>query len=232
MSVRHAIETAVVLATASLLCLGAAPGSEGSGGRLPVPAALRPDAGSDCYRGAPSPWDAFTPEWARADGVGAGETVAAGETADGTSPPSYYAVELIPTKRVRGARMASGTAEVRFPRTPFGVALSEDGEYVYELDVRVREIRYREGSEFVVWVTTPDLDPVERIGVLDGTGTVSGRVAWNKFLVVVTMESEEDRSADRWRGPVVLRGMSRSGRMHTLAGHGPFQGEPCAKYGY
>jgi hypothetical protein len=29
-----------------------------------------------------------------------------------------------------------------------------------------------------------------------------------------------------------MRGMSRSGRMHTLAGHGPFEAEPCAKYGF
>ena len=35
-----------------------------------------------------------------------------------------------------------------------------------------------------------------------------------------------------WTGPVVSRGMSRSGLMHTMAGHGPFETEPCAVYGY
>jgi hypothetical protein len=29
-----------------------------------------------------------------------------------------------------------------------------------------------------------------------------------------------------------MRGMSRSGMMHTMAGHGPFQQENCARYGY
>jgi len=35
-----------------------------------------------------------------------------------------------------------------------------------------------------------------------------------------------------WTGPVVMRGMSRSGLMHTMAGHGAFEQENCAAYGY
>ena len=35
-----------------------------------------------------------------------------------------------------------------------------------------------------------------------------------------------------WTGPIVIRGMSRSGMMHTMAGHGPFEEENCAAYGY
>ncbi|MDE2875730.1 MAG: hypothetical protein OXU69_07275 [Gemmatimonadota bacterium] len=31
---------------------------------------------------------------------------------------------------------------------------------------------------------------------------------------------------------VVIRGMSRSGMTHTMAGHGPFEEENCAAYGY
>ncbi|MGD2070011.1 MAG: hypothetical protein PVI57_15165, partial [Gemmatimonadota bacterium] len=59
-----------------------------------------------------------------------------------------------------------------------------------------------------------------------------GRVEWNKFLVVITLETVDDPSADAWSGPIALRGMSRSGKMHTMAGHGPFQQENCAAFGY
>ncbi|HZD06335.1 MAG TPA: hypothetical protein VE173_15600, partial [Longimicrobiales bacterium] len=59
-----------------------------------------------------------------------------------------------------------------------------------------------------------------------------GRSSWNKFLVVVTLEPTDGSDASTWSGPIVLRGMSRSGAMHTMAGHGPFQQEKCAAYGY
>ena len=63
------------------------------------------------------------------------------------------------------------------------------------------------------------------------TFNVTGQVAWNKFLGVITREPA-DATPETWQGPIIMRGMSRSGRMHTMAGHGPFEAEPCAKYGY
>jgi hypothetical protein len=50
--------------------------------------------------------------------------------------------------------------------------------------------------------------------------------------VIITLEPSADDLGERWQGPVVLRGMSRSGMMHTMAGHGPFETEPCAVYGF
>jgi hypothetical protein len=35
-----------------------------------------------------------------------------------------------------------------------------------------------------------------------------------------------------WTGPIVFRGMSRSGMMHTMVGHGALQMENCSSYGY
>ena len=67
--------------------------------------------------------------------------------------------------------------------------------------------------------------------MLDDTHRIQGEAGWNKFLVVVSLE-EEPEAVERWSGPIVLRGMSRSGMMHTMAGHGPFASEPCATYGY
>ena len=53
-----------------------------------------------------------------------------------------------------------------------------------------------------------------------------------EILVVITLEAGDDPSAQRWSGPIAFRGMSRSGLMHTMAGHGALQQENCAAYGY
>ena len=144
--------------------------------------------------------------------------------------PEYYAIDLIATKRVPAARRASGIASVSFASSPFGIAVSSEGHYVYDLALRIDDLKLAPEGEYVAWVSTPNLQEVVRLGALTGEGTASGRVTWNKFLVIVTLETGEPGT--RWQGPVVLRGMSRSGFMHTMAGHGPFQQEPCATFGY
>lgn len=150
-----------------------------------------------------------------------------------TEPSTYYAVELVPTRRVPGTRRSTGTATVTFERSPFGVSVAPDGSYSYSIEVEVEGLRARDDADYVVWVTRSDLSEIRRVGILDEAGRIEGEVAWNKFLVVVTLEpGDAPVDADTWEGPVVLRGMSRSGRMHTMAGHGPFQAEPCVKYGY
>ncbi|MBN4056265.1 hypothetical protein JYT20_00930 [Rhodothermus sp. AH-315-K08] len=147
-------------------------------------------------------------------------------------PPAYYAIDLVTTKRLPGSRLARGTADVLFAKSPFGVALSPNGSYVYDLRIAVEKLAPARGGVYVVWVTTPSLDERVRIGVLDESLRLTGQVAWNKFLVVVSLEPDAAESAPSWTGPIVLRGMSRSGNMHTQAGHGPFETEPCAVYGY
>lgn len=144
--------------------------------------------------------------------------------------PEYYAIDLIPTKRVPAARRASGIASVSFASSPFGIAVSSEGHYIYDLALRIDNLKPAPEGEYVAWVSTPNLKEVMRLGALTSDGTASGQVTWNKFLVIVTLETVE--SGTRWQGPVVLRGLSRSGFMHTMAGHGPFQQEPCATFGY
>ncbi|GIV58087.1 MAG: hypothetical protein KatS3mg042_1000 [Rhodothermaceae bacterium] len=146
-------------------------------------------------------------------------------------PPVYYRIDLVSTKRLPGTRQARGTADVTFARSPFGVALTPEGHYVYDLTVRVAGLPPEAGGAYVVWVATPDLGTVARVGPLGADGTARGRVHFNKYLVIVTREPA-GAAADRWTGPVVLRGLSKSGFMHTMAGHGPFQQEPCANYGF
>lgn len=147
-------------------------------------------------------------------------------------PPVYYAIDLVPTRKVPGARMAEGQGDVTFATSPFGVSVSENGQYVYNLSVAMANVRLGEGEALDVWVTTPNLDQIRHLGRLDDELKTVGTVDWNKFLVVVTLESSSQEPGATWTGPIVTRGMSRSGLMHTMAGHGPFQAEPCAVYGY
>ena len=146
--------------------------------------------------------------------------------------PAYYAFPVVSTRRLPGTGLAAGLGEVTFADSPFGVTLAEDGSYVLDVWLSVeRLVAPREGV-YVGWLTTPDLDRVQRIGALADGGPLRGRARWNKFLLVVTLEPGDDPEAAMWTGPVVMRGMSRSGQMHTMAGHGAFEQENCAVYGY
>ena len=148
------------------------------------------------------------------------------------APPDYYAIDLIPTRRIPAALMSEGTAHVSFVDSPFGLAMTPDGSYLYDVQLTVSGLGQVSGGTYVAWISTPDLSEVLRLGPLSADGLAHGQVSWNKFIVIVTLESQDHPLGDRWQGPVALRGLSRSGLMHTMAGHGPFQQEPCAVYGY
>ncbi len=147
-------------------------------------------------------------------------------------PPAYYAFPLVTTRRVPGTGASTGRGTVSFPTSPFGVALSQDGSYVLDVGLSFERLKPPRSGAYVVWFTTPEVDQVQLGGVLDPDLSFQGQVSWNKFLVVITLEDDPDALGDTWTGPIVLRGMSRSGLMHTMAGHGPFEKENCASYGY
>jgi hypothetical protein len=157
----------------------------------------------------------------------------AGDTGGVTMPvcapiagPDPFVVRLVPTANANGA---SGTVDMRFADSPFGVAVTPDGHHAYAADIRTRGLRPA-GSALVVWAATPSLDQVTRMGALADDGSLSGTIAYNKFLVFVTAEASAD--VDRWSGPILLRGASPSARMHTMAGHGPFSTESCRDWGF
>lgn len=143
----------------------------------------------------------------------------------------YYMIDLVPTRRVPAAHQAEGVAKLSFAPSPFGVALDSGGNYLYNVAIQVNRLGLVEGHEYTAWLSTPDLKSITRLGRLSDDGQITGQVSWNKFLVIITLEPAGSTS-ERWTGPVVMRGLSRSGLMHTMAGHGPFQQEPCAVYGY
>ena len=148
------------------------------------------------------------------------------------SGPEYYEIDLVGTRKVRGARMAKGLGEVTYAASPFGVAISATGTYVVSLNLSMENVTLDEGSSLAAWVTTPQLDQIKPLGRFSEELRVNGQTDWNKFLLVVTLEPASGDLGDIWTGPIVARGMSRSGLMHTMAGHGPFETEPCAVYGY
>lgn len=148
------------------------------------------------------------------------------------SAPEYYQFPLVTTKRVAGTGRATGVGEITFQNNTFGVDLGRDGSYRYDVTVRFERLRLPRSGSFVVWITTPTLDRIALAGELTDPAGFKSSVDWNKFLVVVTHEPAYDPDATSWSGPIVIRGMSRSGMMHTMAGHGPFEQEKCAAYGY
>ena len=147
-------------------------------------------------------------------------------------PPEYYKIDLVSTRKLPGTRMAEGVGHVTFAHSPFGVALSPRGNYIYDLNISVDDLKPPRSGVYVAWVSTPNLDVIDRLGPLDENMSIQGTVDFNKFLVIITLEPSAEGLGPIWQGPIALRGMSKSGFMHTMAGHGPFEQEPCTSFGY
>jgi len=148
------------------------------------------------------------------------------------SAPEYYQIDLVSTRRVNGTARARGTGTVTFVPSPFSVSLGVDGSYRYDVTLDFVGLPEPVEGAYAVWFTTTQLDQVVRLGALGPVRQLRGTVDWNQFIVVVSLEPSETAIGNRWSGPIVMRGISRSGKMHTMAGHGPFQQENCATYGY
>lgn len=145
-----------------------------------------------------------------------------GPLAGGIAAVDPERIEMASTRQAGGG---SGVLTLRLSSSAYGVALAEDGSYRHHVEVSVEDLPPLPDGTYVVWAATPDLDRHERLGAVDASGSVSGEVAWNKFLVFVT--AEESAEVEAWSQSIVLSARSPSGRMHTMAGHGPFSGEPC-----
>ena len=137
-------------------------------------------------------------------------TVAA---AQATGDPSMYSIELLPTPDMRGA---GGVVELGWVQSPFGMAVTREGHHVHEVSLRIESLPDPRSlgnyTTYVAWATTPLLSPMVKLGeVENGWNESVGRVAFNKFTIMISAEVSPDVT-DR-KGRLVLRGMSPSSHM-------------------
>lgn len=147
-------------------------------------------------------------------------------SAAGSCIRSPETVRMRPTQQAPGSR---GTMVLMHPSSPYGITVDAEGHHTYDVRVEIGQLRRRAGFHYAVWAATPELDQSVRLGVLGSENHVTGRIAWNKFLVFVSEEA--DAGVESWAGPILLTGLSPSGRMHTMAGHGPFEDVSCTDIG-
>ncbi len=130
--------------------------------------------------------------------------------------PSVYCLPLFSTAK---APRASGTAVLQPEPSPFGLAVTRDGRVLSRVVITLSGLPDPASlgpyHSFVAWATTPDLDPVIPLGAVGNGRTVTGPIALERFLIMVSAErSGGARTRD---GPLVLRGSSPS---QLMAPHG------------
>lgn len=134
-----------------------------------------------------------------------------------------YDILFVPT---RAAPAARGTARLHYATSPFGVAVTREGvarwTVRFTLDGLPPAATIGGAQGYVAWAASSDLREWDRLGtVTNGTATL-GHVARNKFLVIITAES--DTTTTTRRGTTVLSGISPSSWMQPLLTHPLFRG--------
>ena len=123
--------------------------------------------------------------------------------------PSLYCVPLLSTDR---APSATGTAVLQLTSSPFGLAVTRDGRTRVQVALTLSGLPEPRSlgpySTFVAWATTPELDPVIRLGPVGNGLTVTGPIDLERFLLMVSAEASPATRART--GPLVLRGSSPS----------------------
>ncbi len=123
-----------------------------------------------------------------------------------------YCIELFPTPELRNA---AGRVELGRVPSPFGTRVSSDGHHEFDVALAIRGLPDPSSlgpyTTYVAWATTPLLRPMVNLGRVSNGRVDLGRVAFDKFLILVTAEASVD--VDTYQGRLVLRGISASMRM-------------------
>ena len=134
-----------------------------------------------------------------------------------------YDIPLFATPK---APSATGSARLVYAASPFGIAVTSDGRARYDIQISAANLpplsslgSYR---AYVAWAATPDLATWVRLGTVRNGTSVVGHVDMNKFLLVVTAES--DSEPVQHSGPTVLHGPSPSGWLQSFLNHPMFRG--------
>ena len=106
---------------------------------------------------------------------------------------------LLPAGDIEGA---TGTARLVPPQSPFGIAVTKAGEPQHDVVFTLRNLpapaSLGKYSVLMAWAATPQLRPVVKLGeVRDGT-TRLGRVAFDRFLVLITAEASAQVARAEW----------------------------------
>ncbi len=141
-------------------------------------------------------------------------------------------MDLLPTA---SGGPAAGVVELGRVPSAFGVALTADGNQLYNLTAWIRDLP-DPGSlgpyqTYVAWATTPVLDPVLKLGEVQDGANALGEVHFNKFMILVTAEASAE--VEERTGPLVLRGRSPSMLMqgHDLLAQAPSALQPAQPTG-
>ncbi len=138
--------------------------------------------------------------------------------------PDLY---LIPLKGTGPSSRLVGIAKLTPARSPFGIATTKDGQFVFAVEVDVPLLPPPTSfgpaqTTYVAWIASAELDRIERIGALIPGTLLRGRVAIPKFMVVIT--AEPNATGLKWTGPIVMRGTSPSSFLTNFSGHTMFNG--------
>ena len=134
-----------------------------------------------------------------------------------------YDIDLFATAR---APAAQGHARLVFAQSPSGVAVTEDGHASYDVQITASSLpapaSLGQYTAYVAWVTSTDLSEWHRLGVIANGSTTLGQAELNKFLLVITAET--DSAATAHAGPTILHGTSPSGWLQSFLTHPLFRG--------
>lgn len=134
-----------------------------------------------------------------------------------------YDIPLFATPK---APSATGSARLVYAASPFGIAVTADGRARYDIQIAASNLPPLSSlgtyHAYVAWAATPDLATWVRLGTVRNGTSVVGHVEMNKFLLVITAES--DSVPVQHAGPTVLHGTSPSGWLQSFLNHPMFRG--------
>ncbi len=120
-----------------------------------------------------------------------------------------------------------GTASLGPARSPFGLATTPEGQFIFRVDVEIPVLPPPSAfgaayTTYVAWIASSSLEQIIRLGPVTAGGKTTGSVAMTKFLVVIT--AEPTASGAGWTGPIVMRGTSPANYLTNFSGHTMFNG--------
>ena len=134
----------------------------------------------------------------------------------------------IPLFNTPKAPAAAGHARLVYAESPFGVAVTADGRAIYDIQVDASGLpapaTLGDYTSYVAWAATTDLSRWDRLGPITNGRVTVGHATLNKFLFVITAESNTNGATHA--GPTVLHGTSPSGWLQTFLSHPLFRGIP------